>query len=49
MDDELLIKIQTLDNLFSITMKRNSTVNDLKEKINEIFNIRKIFKVIQKN
>ena len=39
MDDELLIKIQTLDNLFSITMKRNSTVNDLKEKINEMFNI----------
>ena len=39
MEDEIAIKIQTLDNLFPITMKHSNTVNDLKEKINEMFNI----------
>ena len=56
MDEEIAIKIQTLDNLFPITMKHSNTVNDLKEKINEMFNIpiinqRLIFqgKILQNN
>ena len=56
MEDEIAIKIQTLDNLFPITMKHSNTVNDLKEKINEMFNIpiinqRLIFqgKILQNN
>ena len=39
MDDEITIKIQTLDNIYPLTLKRLSTVIELQEKISENFNI----------
>ncbi|MFM7859650.1 MAG: hypothetical protein ACKO96_48915, partial [Flammeovirgaceae bacterium] len=34
--DEMTLKIQTLDNIFPIVVKKTATVNDLKEKICEV-------------
>ena len=39
MDDEITIKIQTLDNIYPLTLKRLSTVIELQEKISENFHI----------
>ena len=35
-NEEMTLKIQTLDNIFPIVVKKTSTVNDLKEKIFEV-------------
>ena len=37
--DEMMIKIQTIDSICQITVKRNSTVSELKEKIVEVLNV----------
>ena len=34
--EDMTLKIQTLDNIFPIVVKKSATVNDLKEKICEV-------------
>ena len=33
----MTIKIQTLDNIFPLNIKRGSTIQEIKEKISEVF------------
>jgi hypothetical protein len=35
-NEEMTLKIQTLDNIFPIVVKKTATVNDLKEKILDV-------------
>ena len=36
-NEEITIKIQTLDNIYPIIIKKNASVNDLKEKLFEVY------------
>ena len=35
----MTIKIQTLDNIFTLNIKKNSTIQEIKEKITEVLSI----------
>lgn len=35
-NEEMTIKIQTLDNIFPLTIRKSATVNELKDKIFEV-------------
>ena len=37
-EEEILIKIKTLDNQISINIRKNATLIELKEKINQLLN-----------
>ena len=38
-DEEILIKIKTLENVISLNIRKNSTLLELKEKINQLLNV----------
>lgn len=37
--DEMIIKLQTLDNCLTLNVRRSASVSDLKQKINEVNNV----------
>ena len=42
-NEDMTIKIQTLDNIFSLTIKKGSNIQEIKEKIAEVILLNKFY------